>query len=53
MDELLNRSLISCPLQSDLLAGPVGVFNLANATPDVERSAFVQILRDLSQRLRK
>jgi di/tripeptidase len=40
-------------LQSDLLAGPVGVFTLANATPDVERSAFVQILRDLSQRLRK
>ena len=53
MDELLNGSLISCPLQSDLLAGPVGVFTLANATPDVERSAFVQILRDLSQRLRK
>ena len=53
MDELLNGSLISCPLQSDLLAGPVGVFTLANATPDVERSAFVQILRELSQRLRK
>ena len=33
MDELLNGSLISCPLQSDLLAGPVGVFTLANATP--------------------
>jgi len=53
IDELLNGSLISCPLQSDLLAGPVGVFTLANATPDIERSAFVQILRNLSVRLRR
>jgi len=53
IDELLNGSLISCPLQSDLLAGPVGVFTVANATPDIERSAFVQILRNLSVRLRR
>lgn len=50
--ELLNGSLVTCPLRSELLAGPVGVFTIANATPNVDRSAFVQCLRRVSQELR-